>query len=624
MIIYNANKESFFDHVRKNEIVRIIKQNFIDKGLSGGTESEMKSWTNSLNFMKNVLDTPNIPNDVHIAIEYKIPFSAKRIDFLIAGLDTNFKKTIIVIELKQWQKAVVTEKEDIVQTFVGNKNREVLHPSYQALQYKYLLNSFNKELNEGRIECFSCAYMHNMDKDKNFNLVNIQLFKYVDESPIYFADDYQKLQDKIITLTKNGKGKEILYEIENGEVVPSKKLIEVVGSTIEGNDEFMLIDSQKEVFSNIISKAKEKDNVFIINGNPGTGKSVVAINLLSKLLSLKQNIAFSAPNAAFRNTLIETIKSYSKEKKQKIMFDILFKSSSTFYDIKTNTYDWVIVDEAHRLKGKGTYMYKGENQIEDIIKASKNSVFFIDEEQKIVPKDIGTNNNIIAAAKKFNKNVYYGDDYILETQFRCSGADGYINAIKNILQISETGNHYLNVDGAYDVKICDSIHELDHLIRKKIDDGYKTSRLVAGYAWKWETKNKTLNELVYEHDIKIDDWSAPWNYNDSKMTWAIRDDGVMQVGCVHTCQGLEFEYCGVIIGNDIRIDENNILHADYDNYYDVSGKKGLKNNNDELTKLVKNIYKVLLTRGQKGTYIYICDERLREYFKKHIKTKNNY
>lgn len=92
----------------------------------------------------------------------------------------------------------------------------------------------------------------------------------------------------------------------------------------------------------------------------------------------------------------------------------------------------------------------------------------------------------------------------------------------------------------------------------------------------------------------------------------------MQVGCVHTCQGLEFEYCGVIIGNDIAIDDNNKLYAIYDNYYDKSGKKGLKDNNEELTKLIKNIYNVLLTRGQKGTYIYICDEKLREYFKKHI------
>ena len=222
MLIYDATKESFFDDVRKNKIADKIKENFILKGLSGGSDAEISSWSNSLNFMKNVLDTPNIPNDVHIAIEYKIPYSLKRIDFLVAGLDKNNLKTVIVIELKQWQKANDTDKQDMVETFVGNKNREVLHPSYQALQYKYLLNSFNRELSEGKINCFSCSYLHNMDKDKNINLINIEIYKYVNECPIFFKQDYEKLQAKIVELTKNGKGKDIIYEIENGEIVPAK------------------------------------------------------------------------------------------------------------------------------------------------------------------------------------------------------------------------------------------------------------------------------------------------------------------------------------------------------------------------------------------------------------------
>ena len=361
------------------------------------------------------------------------------------------------------------------------------------------------------------------------------------------------------------------------------------------------------------------NNVFIINGNPGTGKSVVAMNLLSELLNRKQKVVFSAPNASFRNVIRNSLQSHCKESKNKIMIDFLIKGSSTFYNLKRNTYDWIIVDEAHRLKGKGTYMYKGESQIEDIIKSSKNTIFFVDENQVIRTNDIGTNKNIIETAKKMNKNVFYGNEYILETQFRCSGANGYINAVDNVLQIKETANFYLNDNKDYEFVICDKPQDVQEMIESKIRNGYKNSKIVAGFAWEWNTKNNSLDDLVFNHDIVIGDWSIPWNYNDPKMLWSIRDDGILQAGCIHTCQGLEFDYCGVIIGNDLKINKNNELLGDYENYKDNAGKKGLKNNIEELTKLIKNIYKVLLTRGQKGTYIYICDKDVREYFKKHIK-----
>ena len=348
---------------------------------------------------------------------------------------------------------------------------------------------------------------------------------------------------------------------------------------------------------------------------------MVALNLLSHFISRKKNAVFVSPNMSFRNVMKESVKRYVKEKKEKIAFDILFKGSSSFYEEPWCSYDWIIVDEAHRLKDKA-YMYKGNNQIEDIIKSSKNAIFFVDENQVIRKNDIGTNKNIIAIANKYNKKVMCGPEFTLETQFRCSGADGYINAIDNLLQIKETGNFYLNEDDSYDIRICDSPNEMQALIEEKIKNGHPNSRIVAGFAWEWATKKKNINELaISTPDIVIPEhnWSIHWNYADPNMLWAIRDDGFIQAGCIHTCQGLEFDYCGVIIGRDLLIDDNNNLYADYDNYKDTAGKNGLKNNLPELTRLVKNIYKVLLTRGQKGTYVYICDDKLREYFKKHIK-----
>lgn len=618
MIIYESTKEHFFNNVKANLISNILKNKFIDLGLSGGSDAEIASWTNSMNFMRNLLDTDKIPNDTYIAIEYKIPFSSKRIDFIITGYDDNQTKNIMVVELKQWTYAKDTDKKDFVLTYVGKGNREVFHPSFQSIQYKYLLSSFNESINSGSIKCYSCAYLHNASKNDNYNLLNIKLYEFVNESPIYFKEDYFELQDKIASLTSRGKGKEILYEVENGKVVPSKKLIDSVANALLGNSDFLLIDSQKYVFENIISRVDENNNIFIINGNPGTGKSVVAINLLSKLLELKKNAIFVAPNAAFRNVLLKKLKSNLKDKKQKMNIDFLFKGSSCFCDEKQDEFDWIIVDEAHRLKDIA-YMYKGNNQIMDIIKSSKNVVFFVDEDQVIRSNDIGSNENIIEIAKMYNKKIFTGDDYILETQFRCSGANGYVNALNTTLQINETANFYLNENSEYEFKICDTPQEVEDIIRNKIENGYSNSRMLAGFAWEWKTQKMDINELSMNKDVVIGEWGLPWNYNDPKMLWAIRDDGFMQIGCVHTCQGLEFDYAGVIIGNDLKIDINNNLYCDYDEYKDKAGKKGLKNNPNKLNKLVKNIYKILLTRGQKGTFVYICDPKVREYFKKHIK-----
>ena len=385
----------------------------------------------------------------------------------------------------------------------------------------------------------------------------------------------------------------------------------------------MLIDSQKFVFENIMSKSNETNNVFIINGNPGTGKSVVAINLLASLLNQKQNTVFVAPNTSFRNTLEENLKKQLKDSKEKLAWDVLFKGSGSFYGAIKNSFDWIIVDEGHRLKDKA-YMYKGKNQIEDILLAGKNVVFFVDEYQAIRPNDIGNNKNIVEIANSLNKKIYQGEEYFLQTQFRCSGADGYINALDTVLQIQETANVELTNNGDYEFRICETPQEMENLIKNKIRDGYKNSRIVAGFAWKWNSKELKLDELRTNHDVVIEEYnySIPWNYNDPKMLRATKEFDFLQAGCVHTVQGLEFDYCGVIVGNDLKNDEFNNIYADINEYKDNEGKKGLKNKPHELAKLVKNIYKVLMTRGQKGTFVFIRNKELREYFKQFVeKTK---
>lgn len=621
MIIYDNTKSAFNNDVISNQIINKIYEAMRSKGF-GASPSEINSWNNSMNFMRNILDTDKIPNDCQIALEYTIPFSRKRIDFMICGYDQNNNKNILIIELKQWSNTKTSDIYDHVISFVGKAERELLHPSYQAKSYEYTMFTFLSVIQNGNIKSSSCSYLHNANKKDNLHLLDKTKYSYVDECPVYFRDDFIELQDKIAYFVNKGNGKEILYAIENSKIVPSKKLIDVVAKSISGNSEYMLIDSQKFVYENIMAKVNDKNNIFIINGNPGTGKSVVALNLLAEMLKHKKLVTFVAPNSAYRNNLVNAIKiDKTISKDQKFIFNEVCKGSGNFYNAKENIFDWLIVDEAHRLKNSSAYMYNGNNQIEDIIKVAKNVVFFVDDKQSIRYEDIGSTKNIIEIAKEFKKNIFTGSDYKLETQFRCAGAQGYINALDTILQLEETGNFYLNENSEYDIRICDTPQQMQELIEQRIQEGYTKSRIVAGFAWEWKTKNMQIDELVFNKDIVIEEYNyeIAWNYNDGKMLWATRDDGIMQAGCIHTSQGLEFDYCGVIIGNDLAIDENNIIFGNIKEYKDISGKKNLKDKPELLSQYIKNIYKILLSRGQKGTYIFIRNNELREYFKKHIK-----
>lgn len=619
MIIYENTKYDFMIDVKLNKLSEKIKNNMIELGVGGGSPSEVQSWINSMNFMKNAIDSDKIAEDAYVAVEYKIPYANKRIDFMIFGKDKNSIDNFMIIELKQWSEARDTNMMDMVETYVGGGNREVLHPSYQSMEYLHLIKDFNKTVREKGIKGYSCAYLHNASQKKNSNLTNEEFYSCTLSNPIYFKDDVEKLQDKIISLVGKGKGKEILYIVENGEIIPSKKLIDTVKDTLNGKEEYKMIGSQKIVYENIMQKYNGKDNVFLINGNPGTGKSVVAINLLSSLLQKKKKVLYVAPNSAFKNVIIESF----KNDKNKNYFKSLIKGSWGLWDTEKNTYDWIIVDEAHRLK-KRANMYRGKNQINDVLNSSSNTVFFIDEKQVIRKGDIGTSSNISELSLLNNKIIHSGDNFILDTQFRCSGADGYINSIETVLQMgSGNSNFYLDEDSKYDFKICDTPQEMEELLNNKKIKGFHKSRIVSGFAWKWETKKMNIVDLETNKDIKIPEhnYEIAWNLKEDG-TWLIKDDkGVPQAGCVHTVQGLELEYCGVIIGNDLKIDANGNLYADYDEHFDREGKVGLKDDNENFTILIKNIYRILMSRGTMGTYLFIRDPKVKEYFKKHIINK---
>jgi DUF2075 family protein len=617
MIVYNATKEQFLDDVLTNDIENIVLRNVKLKLNRGVGIAEIKSWASSLVYMDRIMRDAEIPSDCGVAIEYQIPQTGKRIDFIISGQNANQSDCAMLIELKQWSEAKITSKDSIVETYVGGRMGEHTHPSYQAWSYATLLQSFNEVVYTENIQLHPCAYLHNYIEDDVIK--NPFYTEYIDKAPIFLKTDALKLREFIKQHIKYGDRSNLMFRIENGKIRPSKLLADSISKMIKGNQEFVMIDDQKVVYENALAlakKASEKNKqVLIVKGGPGTGKSVVAINLLvylTKIGMLAQYVSKNAaPRAVYEARLTGSIRP--------TVIRNLFRGSGAFIDTQNNEFDALIVDEAHRLnKHSGLFGNLGENQIKEIIAASKFSVFFIDEDQRVTLKDIGRKQEIEIWASRAGASI---TELELNSQFRCNGSDGYLAWLDNILQIRETANEEIN-DLEYDFQIVDTPSKLRDIIFEK-NKLNNRARMVAGYCWRWPSKT---DSSAYDIEFPEYDFRMKWNLTEDGSTWIISPESVNQIGCIHTCQGLEVDYIGVIVGEDLIVRNGQIIADPSKRASSDSSVKGYKRllqekpaeTKEMLDLIIKNTYRTLMTRGMKGCYVYFVDEEMREYFKSRL------
>lgn len=618
MIVYSSSKKEFMNQVENDTIACAIDQYYKDK-IGKTNIREFRSWDNSMQYVYKVLNTDEIKDDCGIAIEYRIPSSSKRIDFIISGLDENNKENVIIIELKQWETIEeVKDEEALVKTFINKSKIKTVHPSYQAWTYAALIQDYNEAAQNGKIILHPCAYLHNYIKQPQGDPILSEGYKeYLDKAPVFRKGEAIKLREFILKFIKLGDQGASLEEIENGKIKPSKSLQDALALMLDGNEEFKMIDDQKVVYENIRRNAKKsrlsKDKiVYIVEGGPGTGKTVLAINLLVKLLNEDFLVYYVTKNSAPREVYEKKLKGRYKS----TYIKNLFKGSGSFVDVSSNELDVALVDESHRLMRKsGMFKNKGENQIKEIINASRVSVFFIDEKQRVTIDDIGSIKEIEEYANYYNAKI---KKLKLSSQFRCNGSDSYLNWVDEVLEIGDKDN-FDGFEFDYDIQIKDTPEEIFKVIKEKNKINNK-SRMLAGYCFDWKSKK---NSSLF--DIEIGDFKMQWNLSTSK-TWAIDEDSINQVGCIHTSQGLEFDYVGVIIGDDLRYEDGKIVtdftkRAKTDNslkgikkMYKEDQQKAL----DIADEIIKNTYKTLMTRGMKGCYIYCTNKALSEYLKENI------
>jgi DUF2075 family protein len=622
VIVYAATKQQFLKDNDNDDIEDVILRHY--KEATGKTvgRSEIRSWQGSLTYMAKVLRDEGLPSDAGLAIELHIPQSSKRIDFLLTGRDEKQAKKAVLIELKQWSKANATTKDAIVKTALGGGLIETIHPSYQVWSYAALLEGFNEAVYDKSIEIRPCAYLHNYVSDGVIDSAHYE--PHISKAPLFLKgpEELSKLRAFLKKHISHGDNKEVLYELSEGKIRPSKALAEALGGLMKGKPEFVLIDDQKAIFESALEAASEASDqapkVMIIEGGPGTGKTVLAINLLVKLTELKLMSKYVSKNAAprkvYESKLVGTIK--------RSHFSNFFSGSGAFIDTEPNTFDALIVDEAHRLNEKsGLYGNLGENQIKELIDSAKCSIFFIDEDQRVTLSDIGSKQAIRAFAKAKGAVV---EEHVLSSQFRCSGSDGYLAWLDDTLGIRSTANPKLETQ-EYEFKVFDSPQAMHEAINEK-NHGNK-ARVVAGYCWPWLSKKDPAAA-----DIVIGDYKRQWNLDQDGSLWIIAENSIEQVGCIHTCQGLEVDYIGVIIGPDLVVRDGQVVTSpDERDKHDKSirGWKKMMKEQPTLAKsetdlIIKNTYRTLMTRGMKGCYLYCTDQETAQYFESRLSQHSNH
>jgi DUF2075 family protein len=613
VIVYLADKRQFLHDDQNREIEEVIHERLrAQTGKSVGI-GELRSWRESLGYVANVLRDDGIPDDIGVAVEFVIPQTAKRIDVTLAGYGDDGSKRAVIVELKQWESARASPRDAIIVTRIGGAERSMVHPSYQAWSYAALLEGFNEAVYEGGISLHPCAYLHNYRRDGVIDAPHYR--PYTEKAPLFLKGEAERdeLRQFIKQHVRRGIGKDILYEMEKGRIRPSKALADAVVQLLKGNPEFVLVDDQKEVYEAALAAAQgaapSAPRVIMVEGGPGTGKSVVAVNLVAALLKRGLVTKYVSKNAAPRQVYAAKLGGG----RENIRLAHLFAGSGSFVNTQQDEFDALVVDEAHRLTEQGGfYGNEGEHQVKEIINAAKCSIFFIDEDQRVTLKDIGSKEIIRAFAAARGATV---EEYKLASQFRCSGSDGYLAWLDDCLDIRSTANTTLNGEG-FDFKVFDDPVELHAAIQAR--NGNNKARVVAGYCWPWRSKRDKS-----AFDIVIGDYARRWNLEDDGSLWVIAPESINEVGCVHTCQGLEVDYVGVIIGPDLVLRRDRLVTVpEARDRHDktMKGFKAWKKTDphgacEAADRIIKNTYRTLMTRGMRGCYVYATDPALRAHLR---------
>lgn len=639
LYLYEGSIPQFVPLAQTPDFASQLQQEFSDRFGYETSDKEVASWSKSLHALSLIL-TDFCFQDSHILLEFKMPTCSARCDAIITGKDSAGSANAVVIELKQWQFVAPSAVRDHVS--IGKYNRA--HPSAQVREYCEYLRFYHQAFTSGDVQISGCSFLHNMRDKKSVDVLNDpSLFGFLHkEYPVFTIKDEAGFKRHLRARISGGSGETIAYKLINGGIRPSTKLLDVIAEVINHNFEWRLIDEQLLAFNTVVSNveaAKEiPDKVIIlIKGGPGTGKSVLAIQLLAYAARNHWRVAHATGSKAFQ-TVLDAKTQHLADQFLKDVFGVKFKNQlptaqlfSTFANIaqigaaKENEFDLVVGDEAHRLWDYRRRKFRGLNKqlsqtpmIEEMVKAAKVTVLFLDEYQSVRVNELGSIDYIKTHVERLGHKVEIID---LTTQFRCLGSKSYLDWVESIMGYkAHRSLSWREFDG-YEFRIMKTMQELQTTLDECREKEY-TSRIVAGFCWKWSAP-EGHGGLVHDvSDPRFGDWSAPWikkgaqNAKSSEHRyhkWATDDSYLNQVGSIYSVQGFEFDYVGLIFGEDLVIRDGRWV-SDVSKNRDNVFKKELQGSGEDATEKLRNIYRVLLTRGMRGTYVFFLDDETRQYF----------
>jgi DUF2075 family protein len=619
MQLYSGTAQEFILDATRNKIAADLTKAYFDYYGFMPEQGERRSWQNSLRALKDVFQDADLDQQ-GVSLEYMLPFCSKRLDCMVLGRNTKNEDSALIVELKQWESTKPCPDENEVLTYLNGSLEELQHPSYQVGNYRRYLQSFVEVFYQNQpINLSSCVYLHNYEFEKNDAILDKKFSSIIKDSPLFGLSDFSRLSKLVKDTVSYGEGVSLLKRVNGSAKHPSRKLMDAAYDSIHANPDFILMDDQAVVFDHVIALVnsgitdKTKKHVIIVHGGPGTGKSVIAINLCGQLNKEHKWAEYVTSSRAFASCLRKNVGSDAAR---------LVRYTNSYVH-QADLIDCLVVDEAHRLREKApassfwaSHDFSGKLQIEEIIDACRVAVFFVDDDQVVKPDEVGNSDYIRKHAEERGCEVW---ERTLEIQFRCNGDEAYLKWLENTLDIRRTANPILELNGKYDFQIMNSPEEIEAALKQKMAQG-NTARMVAGFVFPWSKKVATGTDDLPQ-EVKIGNWSRPWNLRkpveglpDSSL-WANNPKGFGQVGCVYSAQGLEFDYIGVIFGKDIMYSFEQgkwIPHPENSSDFYL---ESVKSDPETFERLIKNVYRVLMSRGLKGCYVYFMDPETEKFVK---------
>ncbi|MFF6977164.1 DNA/RNA helicase domain-containing protein [Streptomyces sp. NPDC008343] len=573
--------------------------------------AEARSWDRSIPALIDALLDAGL-GQVEVLLEFGLPLTSKRADAVLAGVHPRTgEPSYVVVELKQWSEAH-PDDEDPLLCILDDYPRPILNPIEQVRGYCDYLVAFNGALARHPERISGVAYLHNATA---FGVSGLDEVELSERGRMFTADrrgDFLAyLQSKLSTASGAKAADELLL----AKVQPSKQLMAVAAQEVREREQFVLLDEQRVAYETVlkaVERAHEADHkeVVIITGGPGTGKSVIALSLLGELYRR----GVPALHATGSQSFTKTMRKMAGARKPEVRD--LFKYFNSFVTAKRNSLDVLVCDEAHRVRETSASRFTpatqrtDKRQLEELIDVARVPVFLLDQHQVVRPGETGTVEEIKAAAAQKDLQCRVVE---LDSQFRCGGSDAYLRWVVRLLGLEGDEAVVWEPDGRMQLDVVDSPEELEALLDEKRSKGYG-ARLSAGFCWRWSDA-KPGEPLPL--DVQIGDWGRPWNLKGERSImgappsalWATDPAGFGQVGCVYTAQGFEYDWSGVIIGPDLVWRENGWV-VDRAASKDPALRKGngkTAASDIDVDRLIRNTYKVLLTRGMVGTAIYSTD-----------------